>query len=306
MKQNFGYSARPFVRYSILGLILLLSMTACSKKRGGAILEGAANPSVIMAKMQDAQLNYDWLNAKLSTEVITPDKKQSFKANLRMRRDSIIWLSISPALGIEVARIILTPDSLKVIDKWNDTYYLGDYSLIESKMSITFDFKLLQDMIVGNPALFDETEKFKGSKDDGAYLLTTKSSTMVRRAAERLDSGNPESPDSLNIDDEVHSEILGRFGEDEEALTLKRYWVRPQDAKLMRCIITDLLNLRSIQADYSGFTALEAQIIPSSVEYAFADRRTETAITMEYSRIKLNEVTSFPFSIPEKFKPMEL
>ena len=87
---------------------------------------------------------------------------------------------------------------------------------------------------------------------------------------------------------------------------MKRYWVRPQDAKLMRCIITDLLNLRSIQADYSGFTALEAQIIPSSVEYAFADRRTETAITMEYSRIKLNEVTSFPFSIPEKFKPMEL
>jgi hypothetical protein len=306
MKHCLGHSTPSIRRVSILGLILLLSLSSCSKKRGSALLEGPANPGVIIAKMQEAELNYEWLSAKLSTELLTTDKKQSFKANLRMRKDSIIWLSISPALGIEVARVILTPDSLKVIDKWNDTYYLGNYSLIESKMAITFDFKLLQDMIVGNPVLFDETEKFKGSKDDGAYLLTSKSSSKVRRAAELLNTGDTGNQDSLIIDENAHTEILERFNEDEEALTLKRYWVRSEDAKLMRCIITDLLNLRSIEAEYSGFTALESQLIPTSVEYAFTDRNSGTTMTMDYSRIKLNDITTFPFSIPEKFKPMEL
>ena len=36
----------------------------------------------------------------------------TFTLNVRMARDSVIWMSISPALGVEAARVLLTPDSV--------------------------------------------------------------------------------------------------------------------------------------------------------------------------------------------------
>ncbi len=37
-------------------------------------------------------------------------------------RDSAVWVSVIPALGIEMARALLTPDSLKLMDKLHDQY----------------------------------------------------------------------------------------------------------------------------------------------------------------------------------------
>ena len=40
-----------------------------------------------------------------------------------MLRDSAIWLSISPLLGIEAVRVLLTKDSVKALDRLNNIYY---------------------------------------------------------------------------------------------------------------------------------------------------------------------------------------
>ncbi|HAR20844.1 MAG TPA: DUF4292 domain-containing protein, partial [Cytophagales bacterium] len=36
---------------------------------------------------------------------------------IRIRKDSVIWISVNPALGIEVVRALITKDSIFVIDK---------------------------------------------------------------------------------------------------------------------------------------------------------------------------------------------
>ncbi|MBK6894893.1 MAG: DUF4292 domain-containing protein [Flavobacteriales bacterium] len=51
-------------------------------------------------------------------------------------RDSAVWVSITPALGIEVARALLTTDSLFLIDKIHDTYWLGDTTQAQTKFGV--------------------------------------------------------------------------------------------------------------------------------------------------------------------------
>src|SRR5689334_18732406 len=53
------------------------------------------------------------LSAKASVQAIIGDQENSFNINLRLYTDSVIWISISPLLGIEVARVLVTRDSVK-------------------------------------------------------------------------------------------------------------------------------------------------------------------------------------------------
>ncbi len=72
-------------------------------------------------------LDYKTLSIKFSSKI---EENISFNGNLRIKSDSIIWISLSSIFGIEVARIMLTPDSLKFIDRLQKKYYTGDYKYL--------------------------------------------------------------------------------------------------------------------------------------------------------------------------------
>jgi hypothetical protein len=287
---------------------VLLFFSACKKQKEGANISGPATPNFITEHMEKAMLDYEWFSAKVSTEMNVKGENRSFKTNLRMRKDSIIWMSITPALGIEVARIIITPDSVKVLDKWNDQYFVGDHSFIEEKLNMSLEFAMLQDLAIGNPMLYDREEKFKGNKDNDGYVLTSKSKAKVRKAAGmRMSKKNMEGMEDtliMDINERKYDRVMDRYEEDDEILILKRYWLKADDFKVLRTIITDLSNLRSVEADYGNFEKVQGQLIPHTMTYRVTDTEQEAFFSMEYSKVKLNEPSTFPFSIPEKFKPM--
>jgi len=294
--------------FLVMSMLLILSSSACRKQKQAAGLPGPATDNYIMEKLQGAKLQYQWFSAKVATEMKVKGENHSFKTNLRMRKDSVIWMSISPALGIEVARVLITPDSIKVLDKWNDQYYLGDHEFIEENLHMSIEFKMLQDMIIGNPMLYNPEDKFRGTKDHDGYILTSKSKAKVRKAAGmRLRKRNVEEMEDtliVDINERKYDKVMDRYEEDDEVLMLKRYWVNADHFKVVRTIITDLSNLRSIEADYTEFTDIQGQKVPLKMDYRVTDSQQEATFSMEFTKVKLNEATDFPFRIPDKFKPM--
>lgn len=283
--------------------------SACGKNRETVNISGPATPSFITRNMEANMLDYEWFSAKVNTEVINKGEKTSFKTNLRMKKDSIIWMSISPALGIEVARLIVTPDSLKFLDKWNDQYYLGTHDFLEKRINIDLDFYMLQDLAVGNPILYDPDEKFKGTKDEDGYILTSRSKPKVRKAAGlRLNRKSVEETEDtliIEIDERKYDRVMERFDEEDEELIVKRYWLHAESFKVVRTIISDLLNLRSIEADYTEFMEVEGVLIPNEMSYSIIDLEQDMSFNLEYARVKLDQKTTFPFTIPEKFVLIE-
>ena len=63
----------------------------------------------------------------MSADVKANGASEDFTLSVRMARDSAIWVSLSPALGVELARILLTPDSVQLISKvpMNKFVYMG-------------------------------------------------------------------------------------------------------------------------------------------------------------------------------------
>lgn len=86
-------------------------------------------------------------------------------------QDSAAWVSIVPALGIEVARVLLTPDSLKMMDKVNDQFFLGDTAAARMKFGLQPSLSLLQQALLGRPIGLAPSEKYRSDREEGMYVL---------------------------------------------------------------------------------------------------------------------------------------
>ena len=84
-------------------------------ERGKPIRSESA--SAILRKHLATNAQPQWAAMRMQVEADIAGDRNSFKVNARMRRDSAIWMSITPALGVEAARIVLTRDSVRFLSK---------------------------------------------------------------------------------------------------------------------------------------------------------------------------------------------
>jgi hypothetical protein len=100
--------------------------------------------------------NFNTLLAKVKVEYRGANgKKPDFNADVRVKKDSIIWISINSILG-EALRAVITKDSVKVLYKYPDKYVqLRSIEYIQEVTHIPFSFTELQDLLMGNPIYLD-------------------------------------------------------------------------------------------------------------------------------------------------------
>jgi hypothetical protein len=104
-------------------------------------------------------VDFNTFSAKVKVDFQGNDgKKNDFNAFLRMKKDSAIWVSINALLGIEAFRIIITPDSVKVLNKIDKVVQLRSVSYLQEVMRIPFTFYDVQNVIIGNPIYLDSTQ----------------------------------------------------------------------------------------------------------------------------------------------------
>lgn len=117
-------------------------------------------------------INYNTFSAKIKVEYTTSKGKQpGFVANVRMRKDSIIWISISNDIGIEGFRVLINKDSIRVMDKLANTYQVKPLSSIQDIVQIPFSFSDVQELLIGNPIFFNKDSIVAYSKTDKGYSL---------------------------------------------------------------------------------------------------------------------------------------
>ena len=76
----------------------------------------------ILDSLEKYGINYNYFTLRFSGEFVSAKENQSIKGIIKIKKDSLIWISIVPALGIEAIRISLSTDSVKMINRINSTY----------------------------------------------------------------------------------------------------------------------------------------------------------------------------------------
>ena len=109
-----------------------------------------------LQQVQNNHINFTTFNAKVGVDYKGIDGKgHDVNANVRMYKDSAIWISVNAILGIEALRLLVTKDSVKVFNKLEKTYAARGISFLQEATSLPLDLYTLQDMIIGNPVYLD-------------------------------------------------------------------------------------------------------------------------------------------------------
>ena len=155
-------------------IVFTLFLFACGSNKNvvTSSLENRSSKSIVK-KVNQNHLDYNWFTTKLNGKIETNGADTPFSANLRIRKDSVIWLSVSALLGIEVARIQITPDSFKLMNRINKTYWIGDFEDVESAYGIPANYEQLEGVLVGQISL--ENQKMSSIVSENKYLLFSKS-----------------------------------------------------------------------------------------------------------------------------------
>ncbi|RYU78836.1 DUF4292 domain-containing protein [Hymenobacter persicinus] len=93
-------------------------------------------------------VDFRYLKAKGKVKIDAPGVQQSANLNLRMRKDSVIWLSVS--LGIEGVRAYITRDSIQVLNNLQREYYSGNFDYLSKRLNVPITFDQVQAALLGN------------------------------------------------------------------------------------------------------------------------------------------------------------
>ncbi len=260
-----------------LGSIMIMGLLwGCTGKRQ-IIKEPLkeAKSTYLFEELAKNELQFDWFSAKFSIDYIYDKKLTEFRGQIRIRKDSVIWLSFSPALGIEMARLKVTNDSVFFMNRINKTYLKGDYSFINDYLQTNIDFDILQSFVIGNDFQFYEKTKFRTSIDNQEYKLSTTERHKLKKFVKETDT-----------------DVKAFF---------QNIWLNPETFKITHVTIKEITNDKKLDAYYSDFREYDEQLFPFNIIFEIqADEKV--IVKVKYSRIRLNEAKSFPFSIPSKYE----
>lgn len=147
-------------------------LSACNLFKKTVVEPGIEKKSTeyLVSKLNESYINYDWFSSRVRFRFQFGGEVLNSTAQLRMKKDSIIWISVTPAFGLEMMRILVTPDSFKVIDRINRGYQSLPYQYISRYMAIdTIDFYSLQKLISGN--IIHDVKDYYADTDSTHYQL---------------------------------------------------------------------------------------------------------------------------------------
>jgi hypothetical protein len=96
------------------------------------------------------EFGFDYMTARARISFDDGKKDISGIANIRMAHDSIIWISLTPGLGVEVARVLIATDSVFFMDRINRNYLKLSYMDISKTYGFDISFSLIQSVVLGN------------------------------------------------------------------------------------------------------------------------------------------------------------
>ena len=231
------------------------------------------NSSYVFDKMKLNQFKYDWFSAKFSAEYIANGADNTFSGTVRMLKDSVIWISISKSV-FEVARILITEDTIKFQDRYNKTFFINDFNYINRFINGAIDFDMLQAIIVGNDFKYYENDKFKVSVDNDQIKLSTINRRKLKRYVRNLNDHNKILVENITLD--------------------------PLTFKINDVSVKEIKANNKLKASYSNYEKVGTQLLAKLLMIAISAEK-EIKINIEFEKITVNEPQVFPFYIPENY-----
>lgn len=110
--------------------------------------------------------SFEWFTANMSIQAEGNGMElNDLSGQLRMRHDSLIWLSVTATMGVEVMRAKVSNDSVWLINRLEKTYLAEPLDTVSAQLGIPLSLPLLQTLLLDNnqgiPPVENQTVQLK-------------------------------------------------------------------------------------------------------------------------------------------------
>tara|TARA_Y100001935_G_C17254228_1_gene482724 strand:- start:154 stop:942 length:789 start_codon:yes stop_codon:yes gene_type:complete len=177
-------------RFLLGAALLVFVMAFVSCKSAKSVVSGNVDPNLstkkIIANHYKNQTDFRTLNGRVRIDYSDGSSEQSFNVGLRMKKDSVIW--ISATLGIVKAYI--TPEKVSFYNKLEGEYFEGDYGYLSDLLGVELDFDKVQNLLLGN-AIYDlRKQKYGATVNGNQYELRPKKADELTKLLLLLEPKN--------------------------------------------------------------------------------------------------------------------
>lgn len=262
-------------KFLLLNFLALFLISCGSQKYLPLGAPPVVKEKSFLEQVDAAQNKIQSLSFKADASFQTEGSAQSFRLQIRLIKDSVVWLDISdPFLGIKLARAVVYKDSIAFINKLQRQYFTGKPSELSKRIDLAIDFNLLQNMLCANvifPINKKDYELYFGKEE---YILADYSY--------QKDSAILESSGASHL--------------------LKFY---PENKKPKEQIFTESELQKNYSLLFSGFKKVESLDFPEEIQISYTDDTKVSSLQLKsIKNIQLNLVNNLPFSIPSNYERM--
>ena len=229
-----------------------------------AVVDSAKNINDVYHKVVKNKINFTTFIAKARVEYKGKDGGDEVTAYIRMMKDSAIWLSLRGPLGIEGFRMLITKDSVKLMDPLKKNIQYRTIAYLQELTDLPFDFVTFQDFVVGNP-IFVDSNIISQKLDSNHHLLVVMGGNVFRH---------------IVTIDTTTSRILHSKLDD-----------------------IDVKKNRTCDISFSDYENTKGVAFSKKREIAVAEQ-SRLEINLDFKQYSINEAVTFPFRIPKNYKKL--
>lgn len=247
----------------------------------------------LLKEVYNAEPEFNTLYAKrLDVSLSHNGKSNSLKGILKIKKDSFIQLSLSAPLGIEVARILLTPDSIKFVDSYHKKYFLTDYNYFSDKFDIDLGFDCVEKILTNTFFNFEicsgiqnREKRYKLEKQEEGYLLSTVEEKALSRKIKKLYKKRLKNKDFI--------------------LILQKILIDPHSFRPLFVSIEDVEEELGVSVNYKDFRDFGMLWFPEKVIFNLYTDKSKSSLEIKFSKLEFGVDVEPNFRISSKYKRIE-
>ncbi len=174
-------------------------MQSCSKK----VVPALPLPPKTLAI---EEIDFEYLHGKARLNFKDDKKQLDVKAHIRIRKDSVIWMTFS-VIGVQGGKALINRDSITIVSTVDKEYYAYSYRDLSKRFNFNVDYGVVQAAMLGN-LIMPRTEGDQIVEEPDFNMLTQHQGTIQiknfinrnTKKLEKLELTESTSSNSIRID----------------------------------------------------------------------------------------------------------
>jgi Domain of unknown function (DUF4292) len=152
------------------------------------------------------EIDFEYLHGKAHLNFKDEKKQFDVKAHIRIRKDSVIWMTFS-VIGVQGGKALINRDSITIVSTVDKEYYVFDYGELSKRFNFKIDYAVVQAAMLGNlimpraegDQIVEEADFNKLTQDQGTFQIKNFINRNTKKL-EKLELTEGTSGNSIRIE----------------------------------------------------------------------------------------------------------